>query len=294
MQFRILLTGAGLVGAFAWLTLVSVQAQTSVSLNGQVASAEEGAMEGVLVSARKEGSNVTTTVVSNDKGQFSFPAGRIEPGKYTITIRAAGYSLVQPRNIDVAAGAGMTADIKLAKARGIPQLSSAEWLISVPGDEKFKLAWMTDCINCHTLQRVFTSPHTPDEWEQVFSRMGLYAPMTVPARPQMIVTGGARSERMRVPEPLIKQAAQYLVDVGVHNPDRDYAFKTLPRPKGRGTKVVITEWDLPRKEALVHDVVIDADGKAWYCDFGAQIVGELDPKTGAVSDYTLPTFRPEQ
>ena len=27
-------------------------------------------MEGVLVSARKEGSNVTTTVVSNDKGQL--------------------------------------------------------------------------------------------------------------------------------------------------------------------------------------------------------------------------------
>ncbi len=90
--------------------------------------------------------------------------------------------------------------------------------------------------------------------------MGLYAPMTVAARPQMIVTGGTRSERMRVPEPLIKQAAQYLVDVSLHNPDRDYEFKYLPRPKGRATKVVITEWDLPRKEAMVHDVVLDPDG----------------------------------
>jgi streptogramin lyase len=294
MQFRPVFACTGLLGALAWLTLISVQAQTSVSLNGQVSSAEEGAMEGVLVSAKKDGSNVTTTVVSNTKGEFSFPAGRIEPGKYTITVRAAGYNLGGPKTIDVGAGSGTTADIKLAKARGIPQLSSAEWLISVPGDEKFKLAWMTDCINCHTLQRVFTSPHTPDEWEGVFKRMGLYAPMTVPARPQMIVTGGARSERMRVPEPLIKQAAQYLADVGVQNPDRSYEFKTLPRPKGRATKVVITEWDLPRKEALVHDVVIDADGQAWYCDFGAQVVGELNPKTGEVKDYTLPTYRPDQ
>ena len=222
MQFRILLTATGLVAAFAWLTLVSAQAQTLVSLSGQVSSQEEGAMEGVLVSAKKDGANVTITVVSNDKGQFSFPADKVGPGKYALTIRAAGYNLVGPKTVDVAAGT--TADIKLAKARGIPQLSSAEWLISVPGDEKFKLAWMTDCINCHTLQRVFTSPHTADEWEGVFKRMGLYAPMTVPARPQMIVTGGNRSERMRVPEPLIKQAAEYLVDVGVHNQDRNYEF----------------------------------------------------------------------
>jgi streptogramin lyase len=124
--------------------------------------------------------------------------------------------------------------------------------------------------------------------------MGRYAPMTVPARPQLIVTGGARSERPRVAAGLIKQAAEYLVDVNINNPDRNYEFKTLPRPKGRATRVVITEYDLPRKEAMPHDVVIDADGKAWYCDFGAQIVGELDPKTGAVKDYELPTYRPEQ
>ncbi len=34
-------------------------------------------MEGVLVNAKKEGSTVTTTVVSNDKGEFSFPAGKL-------------------------------------------------------------------------------------------------------------------------------------------------------------------------------------------------------------------------
>ena len=294
MQFRNLLTLKGLLGALALLSVVSAQAQTSNALSGQVSSAEEGLMEGVLVNAKKDGSNKTTTVVSNDKGQFSFPADRIEPGKYTITIRAAGYDLVGPKTVDVAAGAGAKMDVKLAKPRGIPQLTNAEWLISVPGDEKFKLAWMSDCINCHTLQRVFTSPHTPDEWEGVFKRMGLYAPMTVPARPQMIVSGGNRSERMRVPEPLIKQAAQYLVDVSVHNPDRSYEYKYLPRPKGRATKVIVTEWDLPRKEALVHDVVLDPVGNAWYCDFGAQIVGELNPKTGEVKDYQLPIYRPEQ
>src|SRR5215467_16346068 len=82
-------TIAGLVGA---------QAQT---LSGTVSSTEEGQMEGVLVSAKKEGATVTTTVVTNDKGEFSFPAGRLEPGKYTITTRAIGFALVGPKTVDV-------------------------------------------------------------------------------------------------------------------------------------------------------------------------------------------------
>ena len=277
------LTVAGLLGA---------QAQT---LSGQVSSTEEGLMEGVLVSAKKEGSTVTTTVVTNDKGQFSFPAGRLEPGKYNITIRAIGYTLVGPKSVDVATG-GATAEVKLAKARSlVPQLSNGEWMLSVPGQDSFKASFMLDCQGCHTLQRVFTALHDADEWKQVFTRMGRYAPESTPTHPQLIVQGGARSERPRVAANMMQQAAEYLERVGLSNPDRvEYDLKTLPRPKGKATKVVITEWDLPRKEAQPHDVVIDADGHAWYTDFGAQIVGELDPKTGKVVDHKLELLRPEQ
>src|SRR5262249_50484083 len=88
---------------------------TAQALSGKVSSTEEGLMEGVLVSAKKEGSTVTTTVVTNDKGEFSFPAGKLEPGKYNITIRAIGYSLVGPKSLDVAADT--TAELKLAKVR---------------------------------------------------------------------------------------------------------------------------------------------------------------------------------
>src|SRR5881628_333115 len=55
----------------------------------------------------------------------------------------------------------------------------------------------------------------------------------------------------------------------------EYPLKTLPRPKGRSTKVVITEYDLPRRNALAHDVIVDRDGKVWYSDFGAQVVGVM-------------------
>src|SRR4051812_46938346 len=102
------------------------QAQTS-ALSGQVSSAQEAVMEGVLVSVKKEGSTIATTVVTNDKGAYAFPAGPIDPGKYTITIRAAGYVLDGPKSVEIPAG-GAKADLKLNKARNFAStLSNGEW-----------------------------------------------------------------------------------------------------------------------------------------------------------------------
>ena len=65
--------------AFLLQTVVAA-AQPSVALSGTVSSSEEGAMEGVLVSAHREGSNITVTVVSDASGQYAFPALAIGPG----------------------------------------------------------------------------------------------------------------------------------------------------------------------------------------------------------------------
>ena len=58
--------------------------------------------------------------------------------------------------------------------------------------------------------------------------------------------------------------------------------------------MIITEYDLPRKEAQPHDVIIDRDGMAWYSDFGSQFAGVLNPKTGEVKDIPIPVLKPEQ
>ena len=59
-------------------------AQGDGALAGQVTSNEEGAMEGVLVTAKKAGSTIAITVVTNKEGRYSFPASHLEPGQYTI------------------------------------------------------------------------------------------------------------------------------------------------------------------------------------------------------------------
>ena len=73
-------------------------------------------MEGVLVSARKAGSTITVTVVSDAQGRYSFPANRLEPGQYALKIRATGYMLEGPRSVDIGAQKNAAADLKLRKA----------------------------------------------------------------------------------------------------------------------------------------------------------------------------------
>jgi virginiamycin B lyase len=274
--------------------LTAGEARAQAALTGLVSSGEEGAMEGVLVSAKREGSTITTTVVTDAQGRYSFPAARIEPGKYTISIRAVGYKLDSAKTVDVPAGGAGTADLKLGKVKTlVPQLSNGEWLLSLPAPDKQK-AFLTMCVGCHTLQRVLTSTHDAAEFQQVFLRMARYSPGSSPTHPQPLLPG-PRGERPVVTGDAAKAAAELLASVSLGNSEAiEYPLKTLPRPTGRSTKVVVTEYDLPRKNAMPHDVIVDREGQVWYSDFGAQFVGVMDPKTGETKDIAIPVIRPEQ
>src|SRR5258705_13358420 len=108
-------------------------------------------MEGVLVTAKKDGATISTTVVSDDKGRYTFPANRLEPGHYTIKIRATGYIPAGRLAADVAAGKTASVDLKIAKTDNLaPQLTSAEWLASKPGPDEQK-AFLQDRTPRHTL-----------------------------------------------------------------------------------------------------------------------------------------------
>jgi virginiamycin B lyase len=289
------LTVSLLIGAGALLLPAAASAQSGVALTGKVSSAQEPVMEGVLVSARRDGSNITTTVVSNEQGVYSFPGARLAPGHYTLSIRAIGYTLQGANAVDVAADHATKADLTLGKTAALAnQLTNGEWLMSLPGDDRTKAA-LTNCVGCHTLQRIVQSTHDAAEFMQVFQRMGTYAPGSTPLFPQLLVPGGNNSNRSPMPKPIQSKMADYLAGVNLSNAETiDFPIKTLPRLKGRSTHVIITEYDLPRQGAQPHDVVMDRDGMVWYSDFSHQMIGELDPATGKVTDYPIPTLRPNE
>jgi virginiamycin B lyase len=289
-----ILISVGLALALAGPGLLPAQAQTPAALTGQVSSGEEGPMEGVLISAKKAGSTITITVVSDAQGNYSFPATKLEPGQYSLRIRAVGYDLDRPASVDVAAQQPAKHDLKLRKTEDLAaQLSNAEWLASFPGTDQQKNA-MLGCVGCHTLERVARSTHKPDDFIHVtLPRMQGYVNQSIPAAPQLRRGERRMEERGDQRVQVYRGMADFLGGVNLSSgPQWNYALKTLPRPKGRSTRVVITEYDLPRETIQPHDVVIDADGIAWYSSFGEQFLGRLDPKTGKASEYPVPMHKP--
>jgi virginiamycin B lyase len=261
-----------------------------VALTGGVTSQEEGAMEGVVVSAKKNGSTITVSVVSDGQGVYSFPANRLEPGHYSLKIRAVGYDLVGVATVDVVEHKAATIDLALRKTKNIaPQLTNAEWMLSVPGIEEQK-ANLLNCVGCHTLDRVIRSTHDANEFVDAIWRMIGYAQVSQPIKPQRrveIPTWAGPPEQYR-------KLAEYLSTFNRSPGSKwGYPLKTLPRPTGPATRVIITEYGLPRPTVEPHDVIVDEHGIVWYSDFGEQFFGRLNPKTGKVTEWPVPELKPD-
>jgi streptogramin lyase len=279
---------AGLALTFVQAAPDAIRAQGQPALNGQVTSEAEGAMEGVVVMAHKANSIVTVSVTTDAQGRYSFPEDRLEPGQYTIKIRAVGYDLAAPSKADIAAEKTATIDLKLKKAKNLAsQLTNAEWMMSFPGTEEQK-SFLLNCVGCHTLERVARSTHDADEWTHVISRMMGYGAVSQPIKPQVMLD----KSRAGKPEQYRKQA-EYLATVNLSAVDKwEYPLKTLPRPTGASTRAIVTEYSMGRPTTEPHDVIVDAQGNVWYTDFGELFISKFDPKTLKLTEYPIKEFKP--
>jgi virginiamycin B lyase len=292
MRTRAILVLIAIVGATTVLAVNSsalhAQSTTAVALTGVISSAEEGPMEGVIVSAKAADATITTSVVTDERGRYTFPASRLAPGHYGLTIRAAGYDLSAPAGADVAAQRSASADLKLRKTREVAfQLTDGEWVASMPGTDEQKRA-LLDCNSCHSLQRVVFSSWSAKEFTSIIPRMATYVNNSTPVRPQKryaMPPGSGMNPKA------LENLANYLETVNLHNRSYwSYEPKAFPRPKGRATHVIFTEYDLPRPTIEPHDVFVQ-NGIAWYSDFGEEYLGRLDTKTGKVTEYPVPELK---
>jgi virginiamycin B lyase len=309
--FLTIALGTIVVGVLSWAPPdLTAQSSDAVSLSGVVSSQQEGLMEGVVVSARRDGANFTVSVVSDAQGKYSFPRSHVDPGKYALTIRAVGYDLNGPGAVTIAEGKTTNADLKLDKTKDLAsQLSSLEWAMSVPGtaEQKNKLIYqVVSCAYCHALERVMKSNHTADEFVDVITRMQKYytdgsavsrdkrgrgqigIPDQVAAADQNPIWG---REPLGVPK---KELAEYLATINLSGGKTTwpYELKTLPRPKGNATRVIITQYDMPRPDTVAHDLDLDSTGTIWYTDESRMFFGKMNPKTGKFTEYALPPVPP--
>jgi len=295
MKGRVAVLAAMAVGV-ALAISPSGRAQSAGAIGGRVTSVEEGPMEGVLVSAKRAASTITITVVSDAQGRYQFPSAKLPPGAYTLRIRAVGYDMEGPQNVEVKAGGTTTVDLKLTPARDLAsQLSNSEWLTSFPGSDAEK-ASIRACAHCHTFERIARSRYDVEKMTTVIARMATYPQLSFPMKVQKLVAArvGGGEDPLEQRQAGWRRQAQYLSTLNLSGGDRwSYALKTHPRPKGRATKVIYTEYDLPQRTRQPHDVIVDSRGFAWYASFGEQILGKVDSRTGAVVEYDIPLLKPK-
>ena len=295
MLFGSRVASVGVLVFAAWLVGTgNLAAQSgSPALTGKV-TAGPAALEGVLVSAKKSGSTVTVTVVSDKDGRYSFPAARLEPGQYSLRIRAVGYELDNSSPVSVAADKTATADLALRKTEDLAaQLSNAEWLASMPGTDAQK-GQLLNCVGCHTLERPLRSSYGADDFmTTILPRMQGYVNQSIPAHPQLRRAERLMEERGDQRVQVYRGAAEYLASINLSSrPQWNFELKTLPRPTGPATRVIYTEYDLPRETISPHDVMVDGSGMVWYSSFGEQNLGRLDPRTGKVTEFPVLEHKP--
>jgi streptogramin lyase len=259
------------------------------ALTGTVRSTEEGLMEGVLVSAKRDGSTITTTVVTNASGVYTFPRERMQPGAYHVSIRAVGYVMQGPAKMSVSLTASSAAQLNLNLRPSnvlelALQLTDPEWFNSFPLSDQAKFE-LRDCSRCHTMQRPSMSTYSKDQLAWVLKRMVYSAgssPMTFQLPGEQAATWG-RAE-WGEPSVLHKRQAESVAAINLSEGMWKYELKKLPRPKGKETQVIYTTWDLP-VTSRPHDTRIGLDGAIWYNHFNDNAIGRLDTKTGQTKEW---------
>jgi len=295
--------------AFLLIALVSSgcaerqQSVTNMALMGVVTSEQEGPMEGVVVILRGVDETVLTAVTSDATGEFRFHRDRLGAGEYDVSVRAAGYELLETKTVVIddkkshslgqLSLAAVTEPLRLAS-----QLTSLDWVNSFPGSQAEKdllVKNMVNCGFCHSLERIARSPYNAEGFEQVIQRMHTYETDHASADRIQIVS------KLKPIEGLIwygrkaSDIAEYLATVNLSGGKSqwDYPLQTLPRPTGEGTNATVTVYPIPRQPSVIHDLDVDSKGNVWYGNTGWDFVGKLDPRTGEFSEWPTPNFLPE-
>ena len=255
---------------------------------GRVRTPTGEPVEGMMVQLIAP-NGVRTTVYSDFDGKYEFPEMRM--GAYTLRIASPLEFKPYTRGAVQIDGAAKLDDIVLenisdAKDNLAPapeaesQLSGAELLWNLPGTAKEKDEFKRACgEGCHSYQQIFRNRYDERSWRVLVSRMlhrGGGPLINPPAQP---VAAKAQAEDNAIAKWLSK----------VRGPDsQDEPLIPFPRPTGAATRVVVTEYELPRVFYGLHDVVGDSEGRIWYTSHMTRYVGRLDPATGEVTEYQIP------
>jgi virginiamycin B lyase len=271
------------------------------ALVGLATSAANGPLEGISVIAQAAGSNVLTAVMTAADGRYYFPRRRLVPGRYTITIRAAGYELPETKTIIISTNDTIVFNLKLVpvtdRSKLASQLTDQDWLNSFPGTQEQKDSMVhnpANCSFCHSLERIARSTYDAEQYLPVIQRMLTYD----------VDYGGSDSFQVTSPPPAIegmtywqadaKKLAEYLASINLSGGKSTWNYKLTAseRPSGAATRAIVSVYPIPRQPSAIHDLDVDRKGRVWYGNSRWDYIGRLNPQTGRFAEWPAPNFMP--
>jgi streptogramin lyase len=281
-------------------------------LSGTIKSSDDKAMGGVTVSAKPDGGTITTTVFTDEAGQYYFP--ELPAGHYKVWAQALSYQTAKGA-VDLSANAKQ--DFTLAAMSDpeatFKQLPGNLMLDALPQrtpeEARMKRIVRTVCTGCHTPS--FPLQHRFDEagWSAALELM------------KNANVYGTFVGNERAPSGIIdyhqKELAAYLA--AARGPgDSDMQVKLEPRPSGEAARVMFKEYDVPLDPDVnlpanfvqndgsdwslgtpsvlipgwgVHDAWLDLTGNLWFtCNIANKrtTIGRIDTATGEVKLFKIP------
>jgi len=288
-------------------TPVKAAASGSV-LAGKVEFASGEKLGGVTVSAKAEGQSITTTVFTDEDGNYYFPP--MASGQYSVWAQADTFETAQGK-VNLAGTQHQNFVLKPMKDFE-RQLTGDQLLSSLPDetadDRRLQRVFRNSCTSCHQPNYILQNRFDAEGWTAIMDLMkrvnvgGVYQGAESPAAPAIDFHE--------------KELAAYLARVRGSGPTA-MRFKLRPRPMGDAARVVFTEYDVPvisegesgtkyvtnngsdwslgTPSSLngahgVHDAQADLNGNIWFSynvPNRVITVGRVDAKTGEVKSFKI-------
>jgi streptogramin lyase len=299
------------LSVYALALLPGAAIAADVVLSGTVKSATGEPMAGVTVSAKAEGQTITTTVFTDESGQYYFPA--LPAANYRVWAQALGFETARGA-VDLASARKSDLALKpiTDPERQIRQLPGDLMLAGLPeetpDDLRMKRIVRNNCTGCHTASYVLQHRFDEAGWSaiiELMKRVNVYG-VVQPDRP---VNGILDYHQ--------KELAAYLARA--RGPGESaFRIKQRPRPSGETARVAIREYDVPIDPDVpapyntvthdgtdwtlgtpsgimpgfgVHDAWLDHDGNVWFTSNVPTrhlTIGKIDTKTGKVTPFVVP------
>jgi hypothetical protein len=250
-------------------------------LSGRIATGSGQKLDGVTVSAKREGSTITTSVYTDAAGEYFFPP--LPEGRYRVWAQALGFER-SSGSIDLSAARRQ--DFTLAEIadpeRRFRQLPGELMVAALPeataDDARMKKIFMNNCTGCHSTSYALQFRFDEAGWSKIIDLMKI-VPVTG-------VYPGPTAKPNQILERHQKALAAYLARARGPG-ESSMKVASRPRPAGEAARAVWTLYDVQlNPDTGIGTKYNDNDGTDWAMGTTSKL-GQL-PRWDSTARSTSP------